>query len=282
MPSVPRWKRPPDLLSVSVAVVEITRERHLVRVLLNRPDKLNALNDEIRTGLDAICRELTDDPTTSVVVLSGAGSSFSAGADLDAGSRPPASGPEPAASWAERRHAAGAWQRTLDALEGLPQVTVAALHGHCIGGAALLATACDIRVADATLRVRIPELAIGIPLTWAGVPRLAREIGLPLARELVLTGRPMESEEAHRCGFVQRLAARGALEAAVDRLTAELLAMPDAPLAMAKAMTRAVGRERAMALGWAGADLLHWSRRESESRQAASRYLASRADGGGS
>lgn len=261
-----------------MAVVEVAREEGLVRIVLNRPAKLNALDEEIRSGLDAACRELADDPDVSVVVLSGAGSSFSAGADLTRTSRPPSSTPPPASQWAARRHATGAWQRTLDTLEGLPQVTVAALHGHCIGGAALLAVACDIRVADATLRVRIPELAIGIPLTWAGVPRLAREIGLPLTRDLVMTGRTMDAEEARQCGFVQRLAAAGGLEAAVGELTRELLAMPTAPLAMTKAMTHAVGQERGMALAWADADLLHWSGREPESRDAAAGYAASRID----
>lgn len=259
-----------------MAVIEVERDDRLVRIVLNRPAKLNALDEETRTGLDAACRELADEPGVSVVVLSGAGSSFSAGADLSGNHGRPASDGPPASDWAARRHATGAWQRTLDTIEALPQVTVAALRGHCIGGAALLATSCDIRVADATLEVRIPELAIGIPLTWAGVPRLAREIGLPLTRDLVMSGRTMDADEAQRCGFVQRLAGAGGLDAAVDQLTQELLAMPAAPLGMTKAMTRALGRGHGMELAWADADLLHWSGREPESREAAADYAAAR------
>lgn len=261
-----------------MAVVEMARDDRLARIVLNRPAKLNALDEETRVGLEAACRELADDPNVSVVVLSGAGPSFSAGADLSGGSGLSSSAPPQEASWAARRHAAGAWQRTLDAIEALPQVTVAALHGHCIGGAALLATSCDIRVADSTLQVRIPELAIGIPLTWAGVPRLAREIGLPLTRDLIMTGRTMNAEEAHRCGFVQRLVATGALDAAVDQLIRELMAMPGGPLAITKEMTRALGRDRGMALAWADADLLYWSRREPESKDAAAGYVGSHID----
>jgi enoyl-CoA hydratase/carnithine racemase len=256
----------------------MARDDRLARIVLNRPAKLNALDEETRVGLESACRELADDPNVSVVVLSGAGSSFSAGADLSGGSRQLRSAPSRESSWAARRHAAGAWQRTLAAIEALPQVTVAALHGHCIGGGALLAASCDIRVADATLRVRIPELAIGIPLTWAGIPRLAREIGLPLTRDLVMTGRTINGEEAHRCGYVQRLAAGGALEAAVEQLIHELMAMPAGPLAITKAMTRALGHEREMALAWADADLLHWSQREPESEDAATGYVASHID----
>jgi enoyl-CoA hydratase/carnithine racemase len=73
-----------------------------------------------------------------------------------------------------RRRASGRWQRLLDDLERLPQVTVARLQSHVIGGGALLAAACDLRVAADDLAVAIPEVAIGIPLTWAGLPRLVR------------------------------------------------------------------------------------------------------------
>src|SRR5207249_179800 len=120
--------------------------------------------------------------------------------------------------------------------------TLARLHVHCIGGAALLASACDLRIGDTTLVVRIPELAIGIPLTWNGVPRLAREIGLPLARDLVMTGRTMEAPEAKQAGFVQRLVPEGELDAAVETAVAELLAMPAAPLAITRSMFGAIGR----------------------------------------
>jgi enoyl-CoA hydratase/carnithine racemase len=253
------------------AAVVAEGEGAVRRLRLNRPEKLNALNDAVRAGLAGAVDALADDVTARVVVLEGAGRAFSAGADLQAGGA--GGGRRP---WAERRHLMGGWQRLLDAIEALPQVTVAALHGHCIGGAALLAAACDIRVADASVQMRIPELAIGIPLTWGGVPRLAREIGLPLTRDLVMTGRVMGAEEALRSGFVQRLAAEGELEKTVDGVVAELLAMPDAPLRMTKALTAALGREAVGASAWADADLLSWSLAEPEGNEAAAAYLTRR------
>src|SRR5439155_1560732 len=151
--------------AVSEAVIVDRSAPGLARLHLNRPEKLNALNDDVRRGLWAACAEVADDVSTRVVVIQGEGRCFSAGADLASGSTaPPAGAEEP--TWAQRRHDRGGWQRLLDLIESLPQVTVAGLHGHCIGGAALLAAACDIRVADETVGVRIPELAIGIPLTW--------------------------------------------------------------------------------------------------------------------
>src|SRR5207237_2290366 len=96
--------------------------------------------------------------------------------------------PEVAPDPMSQRRANGAWQRLLDDIEHLPQVTVAQLHGHVIGGAVLLAAACDFRVGADDPSVWIPELALGVRLPWAGIPRLAREIGLPRTRELVMTG----------------------------------------------------------------------------------------------
>jgi enoyl-CoA hydratase/carnithine racemase len=254
-------------------VVRKERDGDVLRLWLGRPDKLNALNAAVLAGLSAIVEELENDLSVRVVVLRGEGRAFSAGADLDGGAT---QAPRTDATWAQRRHASAGWQRLLDRFEALSQVTVGGLHGHCIGGAALLAISCDLRIADETLRVRIPELAIGIPLTWSGNPRLVREIGLPLARDLVMTGRTMHAEEAVRCGFVQRLATAGALDAAIETVVAELLAMPDAPLRMTKAMTAAIGRAQMGAVAWADADLLSWSGREKESRDAAVKYFEER------
>lgn len=239
-------------------------EGTLVRVRLDRPAKLNALDDSIRDGLDEILSELEDRPDVRVLLIEGAGRAFSAGADLSSG------GADPSASWADRRHVAGAWQRVLDRLGRVPQATVARLHGHVIGGAVLLAAACDIRIASHDTVVQIPELAIGIPLTWAGVPLLVREVGLPITRDWVMSGRPVMIDELVRTGFAQRSASLDSLDDAVDDCVSELLAMPPGPLAMTRAMTAAIGRQHpSMVAAWADPDLLAWSFREPEGRAAA-------------
>jgi enoyl-CoA hydratase/carnithine racemase len=227
--------------------------RHLV---LDRPQKLNALNDELRAALQAAVDELAERPDVRVVVVSGAGRAFSAGADL-------ADRVAPAPDALTRRHASGRWHRLLDDIERLPQVTVASLHGHVIGGGAQLAVACDLRVAADDLAFSIPELAVGIPLTRAGLPRLAREIGLPRTRDLVMTGRRVGAPEALAVGLVQRLTTVDELERTTDALVAELLAQPAAPLAMSVDGMRALGRAVSAAeTSWADPDLLRWSLRE--------------------
>jgi enoyl-CoA hydratase/carnithine racemase len=247
-------------------VVRVERDGAVCRLVLDRPDKRNALDEEVRVALRDALTALADDPAVRVVVLAGAGPSFSAGADL-------VSGMAPQPDWVARRHASGAWQRLLTLLGSIPQVTVARLHGHVIGGAVLLAAACDLRVGDPTVRLRIPELALGIPLTWGGNPLLAREIGLARAREWVMTGRAIDADEAHHAGFLQRLAPDGGLDTLLGEVLGELLDMPPGPLALTRASFNAIGMAAGHPeLGWADADVLRWSQLEPESQQAAITY----------
>ena len=259
----------PDSGMADDAGLSVHEEGRVVRLTLSRPEKLNALDDALRLALATTLHALEDRPEVGVVVLAGAGRAFSAGADLRSTAYPPVEG-----DWATRRHRTATWQRVLEQLDRLPQVTVARLHGHVIGGAALLAAACDIRIASDDVVVRIPELAIGIPLTWAGIPLLVREVGLPLTRDWVMTCRPVDATELHRSGFAQRLVPRAGLDDAVATCVAQLLAVPPGPLAMTRAMTSALGRTHpAMAAGWGDADHQQWAFTEDEYRSAARSYV---------
>ncbi|HUW01979.1 MAG TPA: enoyl-CoA hydratase/isomerase family protein [Acidimicrobiales bacterium] len=241
----------------------------VARLTLDRPDTLNALNDAVRRGLADALHELEERPDIRVVVLSGAGRAFSAGADLRATAYADLD-----TDWATRRHRTGAWQRVLDQFDRIPQATVGRLHGHVIGGAALLAAACDIRVAADDTVLRIPELAIGIPLTWAGIPLLVREVGLPLTRDWVMTCRPVLADELHRSGFAQRLAPLADLDDAVATCVAQLVAAPAGPLAMTRAMTSALGRGHpGMSAAWGDPDHMQTSLRDPEQTEAAQDYV---------
>lgn len=258
-------------MATDAAPLDVSIDGGVARLTLSRPEKLNALNDDLRRGLAAALDELEERPDVRVLVLSGAGRAFSAGADLTATSYPPIEG-----DWATRRHRTGTWQRVLGQLDRIPQATVARLHGHVIGGAALLAAACDIRIASAATTLRIPELAIGIPLTWAGIPLLVREVGLPLTRDWVMTGRAVATEELLRSGFAQRVSMASAddLDRCVEECVGQLLAMPPGPLAMTRAMTSAIGRSAPeMVAGWGDADHMHWALTEDEYREAVRAYL---------
>lgn len=187
----------------------------IARLTLTNPRKLNALSPALVAALTARAGELAGDADLRVVVLAGAGErAFAAGADLhtlaglDADSG---------------RAFITALHRAIDAVRRLPVPVVAMLRGPCLGGGMELAAAADIRVADHTLVCGMPEVRVGMPSVVEAclLPRL---LGWGKAAELVLTGETIDAAEAHRAGFVQRLAASAALEAETDRLIDAILA----------------------------------------------------------
>ena len=248
--------------------IKVVYEADIVRLTLNRPKQLNALNDDIRQTVSATLNELTERPDIRLLVLTGEGKSFCSGADLKTTSYPKVEG-----DWSTRRNRTSTWQRVLEQIERIPQVTIASMQGNVIGGGALLATACDFRVVAENVILRIPELALGIPNVWNGTPLLAREVGLPTARDWVMTTRKVDSVELKQSGWAQRIAPIDELEAVTQTLVDELLAVPPAALAMTRSMTSALGRSaQGMALGWADADLQQWALTEDEYKETVRRY----------
>lgn len=183
----------------TVLVERDTELSGLVTLTLNRPEKLNAINAQMHADLQAACVELGRDASARVVILTGAGRAFSAGADLT---------PQPARTEDHilaARLRAGMGNRTCDLLEGLDQVTIAAINGLTIGGAVVFASCLDIRLAAASAWFSIPEVDLDIPLTWNALPRLMRELGPARTKELVLTCDRFSAEEALRWGFVNHV-----------------------------------------------------------------------------
>ena len=250
--------------------VIITYEDEIVRIALNRPAQLNALNESIRAKIAAILNDLMERPDIRLLVLSGEGKSFCSGADLTTSSYPKVEG-----SWSTRRNRTATWQRVIEQLDRIPQVTIASMQKHVVGGGALLATACDFRVISEDVVLRIPELALGIPNVWNGTPLLAREIGLSRARDWVMSTRKVLADELIQCGWAHRRAALKALSAETEALVRDLLAVPPAALALTRSMTSALGRAQSgMQLGWADADLQQWSLTEEEYKQTIARYTS--------
>ncbi len=248
--------------------ITVEYEEQLVRLVLSRPKQLNALNDDIRRVFATTLNELMERPDIRLLVISGEGKSFCSGADLKTTSYPKVEG-----DWSTRRNRTATWQRVLEQLERIPQVTVASMRGHVIGGGALLATACDFRVISDNVVFRIPELALGIPNVWNGTPLLAREVGLPTARDWVMTTRNVFADELKQSGWAQRVAVDDSLEALTGELLEELLDVPAAALAMTRSMTSALGRSAAgMSLGWADADLQQWALTEDEYKETVRSY----------
>src|SRR5689334_21292046 len=152
--------------------LSVAREGALLRVWLDRPERRNALNGEALREIAELFGSLATDFATRVVVLGGRGPSFCAGADRK---EPPGADRLASSSDAtdrERRWVAQIGLRAARAVEDCEAVTIARLHGHVIGGGVVLATACDFRVAAEDTTLHVPEVDLGIPLTWGATPRL--------------------------------------------------------------------------------------------------------------
>ncbi len=248
--------------------IEVDADGPRGRITLNRPDKLNPLSAETLGELADAARWLDRAHEVKVVVISGNGRAFSAGADVSVFAGP--AGQDVAAM----REAADAGRVMAETVEAMRAVTIARIHGHCIGGGVVLAAACDLRVAAAETRFSIPEVDLGIPLAWGGIPRLVREIGPAMTRELVLTCRPFMAEEARALGFLNRVVGEEQLEEAVEQLAAQLLQKSALTLAATKHGVNAAMRSMAPTSGaWSDADSLLTALHDPESRRAAERYL---------
>jgi enoyl-CoA hydratase/carnithine racemase len=197
--------------------------RHLV---INRPEKRNALNDDVVLALRAAFEAAAGDRNVACVVVRGAGPMFSSGMDFSALGELAA---DPARLREFRRPILEAW----NLLEEMAKPTICQIHGACIGGAMELALACDLRVMAADALIGMPETRIGLIPDVGGSSRLPAIVGLGRAKELVMTGRMIDGAEAHRIGLVNRVASADELEAATDALVAELLAC--APVAVGHA-----------------------------------------------
>jgi len=214
--------------------VRLERDGAIAVVTFDRPEKRNALSPREHHALQEICFELRRDFETRVVVLTGAGSVFSAGADL----AQPREESRPTNDL-ERRHRARIGDRTVAALESLDQITIAAINGACVGGGAVLALACDLRVIAAEAWISLPEVELGLPLTWGALPLLVREIGPARTIELVTTCERIDAETAHRWGLVNHVVAEGALALARE-IAERIVRRPAVPVAMTKSVVRAL------------------------------------------
>ena len=175
-------------------MIDVERIDGTAVVTVNRPEAMNALDVEHAGTLRDTLEELAADETARVVVLTGAGEkAFIAGADIK---YMQSLGVLEARRWGELGHACG------NLLETMPKPTIAAINGYALGGGCELALACDLRLASSDARIGQPEIDLGILPGWGGSVRLARTTTLGFAKALILTGRPVDAQEALQHGLV--------------------------------------------------------------------------------
>lgn len=236
---------------------------------LHRPERLNALSRQTLKDLADAATWWNTQRDVKVVVVSGAGSSFSAGFDLgDFASSDPNVTP---------RDSADLGRIMAESVTGMNALTIAAIHGHCVGGGVVLAASCDLRVAASDALFRIPEVDLGIPLAWGGIPRLVRELGPAVTKELVLTCRSFGPDEALGLRFINTVVERSELDTHVYALAESLAAKPGYALRTTKQQVNAVTEEMiGTGRSAADADALVFATYDPESRAASAAYLASK------
>ncbi len=226
--------------------IELRAEPPRAWLALNRPERLNAVGATMMREVVEAVHWLDREQDIRLVVLSGNGRAVSAGAALrDASTADAAPG---GGGWAARREVGQRGLRMINALEQMRAITIAQVHGYAIGGGILLMAACDLRVVAEGTVFSIPEVEIGLPLAWGGIPRLVREIGPAMTKELVMTCRRFSAAEAKALGMINRLVPQDRLEAEVESLAAELLCMPGGPLIITKDQVNAASERMASGL----------------------------------
>ncbi len=245
----------------------------LGQLTLSRPERLNALGVVMMSEIREAARWFDEQEPVRVVVLRGEGRAFCAGADLKDSPVAAAAAREEGPSWSERRELGQLGLRMADAVEQMRAVTIAEVHGYAVGGGLVLMVACDLRVAAEDAVFSIPEVDLGIPLAWGGIPRLVREIGPALTKELVMTCRRFTPAEAKAAGLVNRVVPVTLLEKEVATLAAEIAAKPAVPVTITKEHVNAVTRSMGSGLtAFADGDVLLGTVFTPESLEAARSY----------
>jgi methylglutaconyl-CoA hydratase len=216
------------------AILCETDGRGVARLTLNRPDKHNAMSAAMIAELTQAAAMLAADPAVRVVVMTGAGASFCAGADLEWMRA------QFAATRAERVAQATALAMMLDALNTLPKPLIGGINGPAYGGGVGLMAVCDAAVATERARFALSETRLGlIPATIS--PYVLARMGEGAARRVFMSARSFDAAEAAALGLIARAAATDAFEAAVEAEVAPYLAAAPGAVARAKALARALG-----------------------------------------
>ncbi|QEC48748.1 enoyl-CoA hydratase/isomerase family protein [Baekduia soli] len=221
-------------MTASYEHLVVEQEGPLMRVWLDRPEVLNALNDEILVEITDLFTGLQGTDEIRVVVLGGVGRCFSSGADL----RRFPGRTTPDVPLGRRRWRGNTGLRAARAIADADPVTIARTHSHVLGGGVVLAISCDFRIgADDTI-LRLPEVELGAPLPWGGTPLLIREMGASRAREFVMFSTPLDAAQAREAGLLHAVVPAASLDAEVDAWVQRLLALPEESVAATKQQFR--------------------------------------------
>ncbi len=210
--------------------LSVENDNGLVVVKITREEKRNALSATLMEELTSVAREIDKDPRIYAVILTGADTFFTAGADLsDKRLNETARMP-----LIERRQALRIGPDMCAAWERLEAYTIAAIEGFCIGGGVALALACDLRIVGRSASLRLPEVPLGMNMSWHSLPRLVSLVGPARAKQFTIFGEALDGETAQNWGMVEELTDDGAAFETSKMWAAKVKALPPVTVRMSK------------------------------------------------
>lgn len=209
--------------------LRVTRAGPVVEVALHRPDARNALNARLMAELTQVARVLRRRADILAVILTGGEVNFSAGADLGAIEERIT-----APTVLQTREAVMAGPDLCRAWEEIEAVTIAAIEGYCLGGACAVALACDFRIMGESAYLRLPEVPLGINMSWNSVPRVTTLAGPSRAKRFVIFGEAADAQTCVAWGLADEAVANGEALATARAWAQKVCALPPLPVRMTK------------------------------------------------
>lgn len=252
--------------------LSIQRRGRVAIVTLDRGDGRNALSLALMAELTACAHAFARDAEISAIVLAAQGP-FCAGADL----KDPDLAARAGMTLAEQRVALKAGPDLCEAWERLEQVTICAIEGFCIGGGLALAVACDFRILGRRAHVRLPEIPLGMNMSWRAQPRLVALIGPSRTKRLVIFGEKLDADTAERWGLADAVCDDGAALATALDWAGRIAALPPVPVRMAKTAITACAQANAYATSFMDLDQFALTARTRDQAEAVAAFVQKRA-----
>jgi len=214
------------LLSKTYETIRVETEQSILWIILNRPHKLNALNEAMLGELADILDIAENDSSIKCIIITGEGNkAFSAGADITMFSK---------ATPVKAEELSKLGQKVFSKIEKMSKPVIASINGYALGGGLELALACDFRIAAENAELGSPEISLGIIPAWGGTQRLVRIVGLAKAKEIIMLGNRVKAEEALKMGLVNKMVPYDKLKDETGELAKKLSAGPPIALKYAK------------------------------------------------
>lgn len=252
--------------------IRLSHDGGVLTVTIDRPAARNALDSATMQSLTEIARCVRRSSDVRAVILAGQADFFSAGVDLQMSSSRNAGG----ARLVDLRSAVAAGPDMCQAWEEIEAVTIVAIEGFCVGGAFALALACDFRIMADGAFARLPEVPLGMNMSWRTLPRLTALAGPARAKQIALFGDPIDAARCVDWGLAEMACPKGDALTEAQRWAARVAALPPIPARMTKEAVNAAALANAAAVSFMDRDQYLLASRSEDFREGVSAFLAKR------